>query len=152
MSIRLIEVTAESFDEAIGLEVADNQNGFVASNLMSIAQSKFFPTLRTEAVFDGEAMVGFVMYGFDPEESRFVLARLMIDKKHQGKGYGRSATEAVIERLKEEDGCNEVYLSFVPENSAAASLYESVGFIRTGEIDEKSGEIVMKYELRMDNG
>jgi hypothetical protein len=36
-------------------------------------------------------------------------------------------------------------LSFVPENTGAEKLYKSVGFERTGELNE--GEVVMRYVI-----
>ena len=46
--------------------------------------------------------------------------------------------------MRENPDCREFYLSFVPENTGAAALYESIGFERTGEISE--GEIVSIFE------
>jgi len=141
--VELRDITRANFDECIQLKVAADQAGFVADNLMSIAQSKVLPNLEVKAVYHGEEMVGFVMYGLESENGRYYLVRLMVGEKHQGKGHGRAATLAVIERLSAEDGCDEVYLSFVPENAVAEKLYDSIGFVKTGEIDE--GEIVMKF-------
>ncbi|MDQ3022240.1 MAG: hypothetical protein M3R36_16955 [Bacteroidota bacterium] len=43
MNIILREVTKENYLEAIKLKVTLEQNNFVASNIFSIAQSKFYP-------------------------------------------------------------------------------------------------------------
>jgi diamine N-acetyltransferase len=144
MSVTLREITPENFKECINLKVSAAQTDFVASNLMSIAQSKIYPTANPFAVYADEKLVGFVMYGFDTDDEHFYLGRLMIDEQHQGKGFGRAATLEVIERLKEIADCREIYLSFVPENTGAEKLYSSVGFERTGKISE-SGEIVMRF-------
>ena len=145
MSITLREITPENFKECIDLKVADDQISFVASNLMSIAQSKIYPSRNPMAVYDGEQMVGFAMFGFDPDDDRFYLGRLMIDERFQGRGYGKAAVLAVIEALRENPNCREIYLSFVPENTTAERLYEKIGFERTGELNY--GEIVMRYDL-----
>jgi diamine N-acetyltransferase len=145
MNISLREITAENFKECVNLKVADDQKTFVASNVMSIAQSKIYPTMNIRAVYADDEMVGFVMYGLDTDDGRYYLVRLMIDERHQGKGYGKAATLAVIEDLRQTDGCREVYLSFVPENTNAERLYKNIGFERTGEISE--GEIVMRYAI-----
>ena len=147
MSVRLSKVAAGNLEKVLKLSVGEDQKGFVASNAVSIAQSKYYPALKTDAVYAGESMVGFAMYGFDPDDERFTLIRLMIDEKHQGKGYGRSATKAVLKRLKEEEGCKAVFLSYVPANKAAAQLYKSIDFKQTGEVDAESGEIVMKLDF-----
>ncbi len=147
MNISLREITPENFKQCVSLKVAEGQEKFVASNVMSIAQSKIYPTHLPFAVYNGEEMVGFVLYGLDTDDNRFYLGRLMIDEKFQGKGYGRAATLEVIKRLKKVEDCKEIYLSFVPENKNAEKLYESIGFERTGELDE-DGEIVMRYQVR----
>ena len=148
MIVELVEVTSKNLDETLRLSVADDQLKFVATNAVSIAQSKFFPTLKTDAIHNGEEIVGFAMYGFDPDEDRYTLIRLMVDQRFQGNGYGRSATKAVIERLRDVEDCDAVFLSYVPANKGAARLYKSIGFEKTGEIDEESGEIVMRLQIR----
>jgi diamine N-acetyltransferase len=146
MSVSLREITPENFKECVELKVADAQKTFVASNVMSIAQSKILlPHANTMAVYAGEEIVGFVMYGLDTDDNQYCLGRLMIDEKHQGKGYGRAATFEVIERLKQNEDCKEIYLSFAPENENAEKLYKSIGFERTGELN--GSEIVMRYVI-----
>ena len=145
MSVSLRQITPENFDQCINLKVADGQENFVAPNVKSIAQSKIYPTMNISAVYDEDEMVGFVMFGLDPDDERYYLVRLMVDEKHQGKGYGKAATQEVINQLKLVEDCRELYLSFVPENTGAERLYKSVGFERTGEISQ--GEVVMRFVI-----
>ncbi|MEZ5424838.1 MAG: GNAT family N-acetyltransferase [Pyrinomonadaceae bacterium] len=146
MKVSLREITADNFKVCVNLKVAERQKTFVAPNVMSIAQSKVSPTYLPFAVYAGEEMVGFVMYGLDTDDNRYYLSRLMIDEKHQGKGYGRAATLEVIERLKNLDDCREIFLSFVPGNNEAEKLYLDVGFEKLGETNE-GGEIVMRLRF-----
>jgi diamine N-acetyltransferase len=146
MKVSLREIDQKNFRECVNLKVAAGQETFVATNVMSIAQVYIYPTANPLAVYAGDEMVGFVMYGYDEEDEHFYLGRLMIDEKHQGKGYGRAATLAVIERMKLIENCREIFLSFVPENTGAEKLYQSVGFERTGKTSE-SGEIVMRFTI-----
>ncbi len=95
MKITLREITPQNFQQCIDLKVADGQENFVAANLMSIAQAKIYPTANPLAVYHKDEMVGFVMFGFDPDEGQYYLVRLMIDAQHQGKGFGKAATLAV---------------------------------------------------------
>ena len=145
-SVRLEEITPRNFKECLDLKVARAQENFVASNLMSIAQSKIYPTYNVCAVYAADEMVGFTMFGLDTDDHRYYLGRLMIDEKHQGKGYGKAALLEVIERLKKVEDCNEIFLSFVAENVGAERLYRSVGFERTGE-NNAYGEIIMRLAI-----
>ncbi|MBU3203845.1 GNAT family N-acetyltransferase [Clostridium algidicarnis] len=62
------------------------------------------------------------------------MCRLMIDKKFQGKGYGRIAVLRLLDLIKEKYGEIKFYTSIEPENIVAQKLYESIGFKKTGEI------------------
>ena len=145
MKVTLRDIDRENFMRCVRLEVLEEQKGFVATNAFSIAQSKVEPTYDVQAVYDGDEMVGFVMYGWDEEEGCHSLARLMVDKNQQGKGYGRAATEEVIRRLRAEPGCKQIVLSVNPANASAQALYESLGFVKTGEVSH--GEEVMRLRF-----
>ena len=145
MTISLREIDSNNFHQCINLKVAEGQGKFVASNLRSIAEAKIYPNALPLAIYCADEMVGFVMYGFDTDDNKFYLGRLMVDAQHQGKGYGKAATLEVIERMKKIENCQEIYLSFVSENTGAEKLYASVGFERTGETSE-SGEVIMRFK------
>jgi diamine N-acetyltransferase len=145
MKVTLRDIDRENFRQCVRLEVHEGQRDFVAPNVFSIAQSKVEPGYNVQAVYDGEEMVGFVMYGWDEEEGCHCLARLMVDKNQQGKGYGRAATEEVIKKLRAEPGCKQIVLSVNPGNANAQALYESLGFVKTGEVTY--GEEVMRLKF-----
>jgi diamine N-acetyltransferase len=106
------------------------------------------------AIYNEELMIGFIMMSSlkkdqdnDVEEDTYDIWRFMVDKKYQGKGYGREALIKAIGFIKSfpHGPANTLVLSFMPENKAGSSLYESVGFKTTGEVDD--GEIVMTFDL-----
>ena len=146
MKVTLRDINRENFRQCVKLEVNEDQKDFVAPNVFSIAQSKVEPTYNVQAVYDGEEMVGFVMYGWDEEEGCHDLARLMIDKNQQGKGYGRAATEEVIRRLRAEPGCRQIVLSVNPANTNARALYESLGFVETGRVAYGEDVMLLRFE------
>jgi diamine N-acetyltransferase len=143
--VELREITPRNFDECVSLSVGESQKSFVAPNVRSIAQAKIYPTTEPMAVYAGDEMVGFVLFGLDEDDGRYYLVRLMIDARFQGRGFGRAATLAVLEKLRGNPECRAVHLSFVAGNTGAQALYESIGFLATGEIAE--GEIVMRFDF-----
>lgn len=143
--ITLREITSENWRECIGLSVKESQKGFVAPNVYSLAQAKVYPSYKPLAIYHGDEMVGFTLYGVDPEDNEMGISRLMIDQKYQGKGYGRAALAQLLERIKQEVSPHAIYLSFEPENKNAEALYRSFGFEHTGEVE--GGELVMKLTL-----
>lgn len=84
MNITLQPITADNFGQAINLKVTPEQESFVASNVLSLAQSKFYPFLIPVAIYEGEEMVGFLMYMLDEEDGRYWLTRLMVAPERQG--------------------------------------------------------------------
>jgi diamine N-acetyltransferase len=143
VEVSLRPVTAENWHECIRLQVSDDQKEFVASNLYSIAESRFEPTSALLAIYAGEEMVGFLMY----DTSDYHIARFMIDARHQGKGYGRAALLQLIAYFERERAHPKASLSFVPGNVTAERLYESAGFRKTGEMHER--EVIMERELNV---
>lgn len=144
-SVTLRDITRDNFLQCVRLEVRDDQKTFVAANAFSIAQTTVEPTYTAQAVYYGDEMVGFCMYGYDTDENCYYVGRLMIDKQHQGKGYGRAAIVEAIRRMRERADCREIALSVEPSNANAQRLYESIGFVKTGEVVH--GEEVMRLRF-----
>ncbi|RCX21478.1 diamine N-acetyltransferase [Fontibacillus phaseoli] len=142
--ITLKEIDRNNFFDVIKLSVADEQRDFVASNLFSLAQAKAFPECVCLAVYHDGVLVGFTMYCIDEEDHEYWIYRLMIDAKHQSKGYGKAAMESLIERIKEDVKHRNIYISFEPENVWAKQLYEKLGFVADGRVID--GEVVYKLE------
>ena len=98
--IEFRELTRKNFHQLIDLRVTPEQEAFVASNLYSVAESRVCPECVPLGVYDGETPVGFVMYGFDPREEAPYIYRVMVDRQHQSKGYGRQIMTALLERVR----------------------------------------------------
>ena len=145
LPVELREITMDNFQECIGLTVAEDQRGFVASNMYSLAEAKADGVSVPLAIYSFDVMVGFIMYWFDAESGTGYIDRLMLATEHQGRGYGRAAMLEVIDRLRNTPGCMRIRTSFVPANAVAEGLYVSLGFRRTGEVVH--GEIVVVLEL-----
>lgn len=144
--VTLCPVTADNWEKCIRLSVREDQKSFVASNLYSLAEAGIYPDCWIpQAIYQDDAMVGFLMYGVEPEDKTLWICRLMINAQHQGRGYGRDAMEQLLARMRAEGAHDTVFISFEPENTAAKGLYESLGFVLTGEL--AGDEQVMKLAL-----
>lgn len=137
-TISLKPITSENWRECTRLIVADDQKSWVAPNVTSLAESAFEPesNLVPLGIYDGDTMVGFVMYGHPPFQGKQVWAifRLMVDKNHQGKGYGRAAMDRVVQMISDQPDCTEIFISYQPDNVIAEKLYESMGFLNEGQM------------------
>lgn len=135
----------KNFRACLELRVAEDQRGFVASNVYSLAEVKVDGVSNPLAIYAHEEMVGFIMYDVDQQKKRGYVTRLMVDARFQGRGHGRAAMTQVIDRLKREPDLREILTSFHPDNHVADALYASLGFARTGEV--KGGEIVVRLPV-----
>ncbi len=145
MTVTLRPITWENFQTVLGLTLHPGQEKFVTDNAVSIAMAHVEPTFIPLGVYAGDDLVGFTMYGQHPNTGAWWVIRLMIDREHQGKGYGRAAMTAVIEMMAERVGCAEIVTSFNPANAVAAGLYASLGFRPTGEVED--GEALVRLRL-----
>jgi diamine N-acetyltransferase len=143
--VSLRVVTADTVREICALEVGPEQRSYVAANAISIAQAYFEPKAWFRAIYAGDSPVGFVMLYDDPEKPEYFLWRLMIDARHQGKGYGRRALDLVVDYVRGRPGARELVSSYVPGADSPAAFYLRYGFEETGEVDE--GETVIRLSL-----
>lgn len=142
--VRLVPITPENVRAVCALEVAPAQAAFVAPNAVSLAEAAVHPEAWPRAVYVGDTPVGFLMLALRPGEPDAWLWRLMVDARHQGKGYGRAAVRAAIEVARER-GHQRLRLSHAPAAGDPGPFYLQLGFAYTGEVDE--GERVMALEL-----
>ena len=144
-TITLLEITQDTLWPIMNLSVSENQRSFVAPNANSIAEAYYSKEAWFRGIYLGDQPVGFVMLYADQEKPEYFLWRLMIDKDHQGKGYGYLAMERVIEYVKTLPEAKELLTSYVPGDGDPSPFYYKLGFKETGEIID--GENVLKLNL-----
>ncbi|MDP5274941.1 GNAT family N-acetyltransferase [Chengkuizengella axinellae] len=132
--VTIVELNAENWYECCTLEVSEEQTRFMESNAVSIAQTKFEPTLKPYVIqYEGKT-VGFLMFNSVKEElDGYWVYRIMVDKNFQGKGIGKKATELMIEEIMKQPKANKIIVGYHPENIGAHQLYEGLGFVDKGD-------------------
>ena len=149
MNVSLREVTRETLRSVCKLDSGDGATQ-VAPNAISIAEASFYDEAWFRAIYDDEVLVGFLML-YDPtlvekpDEADFFLWRLMIDKAHQRKGFGRAAVRLLIDHVRTRPGAQQLLVSHVSMADSVGRFYRSLGFTYTGVEDD--GEKVMALEL-----
>jgi diamine N-acetyltransferase len=145
--VTLQEVNRENLKEILDLKVTSEQENFIASNAVSIAEAHFYPEVSWfRAIYAGETPVGFVLLDDDPAKSFYALWRFMIDARFQRNGFGKRALELAIEYVKTRPGAKVLLTSCVLGEGSPEKFYKKMGFIPTGETDE-DGEVIMQYKL-----
>ena len=141
MSIHLRDVTKENWVDIICLEISKKQEDYVALNSESIAASKFHQHYVNRAIYNGDEAVGYIQYYPNLAENKpneIYVDQLMIDVKHQGKGFGTKAIAEVLTEIKQLEGFNTVSICYVEGNDAMKGFFERFGFqvIEQDEFDE----------------
>ncbi|WP_235869693.1 GNAT family N-acetyltransferase [Veronia nyctiphanis] len=77
-----------------------------------------------------------------PDE--YYIPRVMIDKSHQSKGYGRKLMELLIDEIKAQNP-KAIHIVYCDRNNVARSLYKTLGFIEYGKND--GGDTLAKIVL-----
>lgn len=154
--LKLKKINRTNIGEILKLEVFDNQKNFVATNNSSIIEAYIAITenndVFTFGIYKDDTPVGFLMIGYDVNsddeddpkiaKGNYNIWRLMIDKKFQGKGFGKKAMNLALEFINTFPSGTAKYcwLSYESDNNVARELYKSVGFVET---DEKDGEEIV---------
>jgi diamine N-acetyltransferase len=147
MAVTLEPITQDNWIECINLAVSEEQQHrhAVAPNVLSLAQAYAEPwwmplaiyaddpvdttvTTMTATVATTASMVGFVMFGRQPGTAINYILRVMVDARYQGRGYGKAALAALIDRIRQEDSDGEIQLDYDPDDPVAVRLYAGAGF------------------------
>lgn len=144
--VTLRPITKDNLRAVLRLKVAPEQEQFVASNPVSLAQAHFSKEAWYRAIYADETPVGFIMLADAPVDQEYYLWRLMIDQRYQRLGFGRQAVKLLIDYVKSRPGATELLVSHGEGEGNPGPFYDSLGFEYTG--DENDGELVMRLPLQ----
>ena len=145
--IELRPVDRNNWEQCVEIELDEGQVDFVPAPLRCIAEVQFYPESKLDAVYLDGRVIGIVTYGKPINESMGKIFRLIIDRRWQGKGIGRTVVEMVADTLREFE---KIEICYHPENNAARNLYQSVGFEedRTEKVAHTGATKVIAYYAR----
>jgi diamine N-acetyltransferase len=148
MAVSLEPITENNVGAVFDLTVEPEQAPFVAPNPLSLAQAlaQYETAWPRAVVADGE-VVGFLMLEIDAESeygTPFYLWRLMVDRQHQRRGYGRAAVALAVDEVRSRGG-SELHTSWVEGDHGPEQFYRNLGFEPTGEIVDD--EVVALFRI-----
>jgi diamine N-acetyltransferase len=151
-AVRLVEIADENRDAVCAVRVHPDQERFVASVTKSLDDAVTTPEGEPwyRAVYAGDEPVGFVMVSWNVPPGRpgiigpYFLWRLLIDARHQGRGFGRAVLTQIVDLVRA-DGATELLTSYHPGEGCPEPFYRQFGFTPTGDIED--GEPVLRLDL-----
>ncbi len=137
--LRLSEINEDNWLEVRRLTVSEDQKGFMDSALGIIARGYVYRAFRAKvyAIAEDDNVIGAALIkDLDDEPACYDLQQFMIDARFQGRGYGTAALRLILSELEKERKypCAEVCVK--KDDRAALRVYEKVGFVDTGYVDE----------------
>ncbi len=134
--IHLEKVIGDNYRIFIKLKVKDDQKKFIANNSNIFAKAyAFYNEATIYGIYNDDTPVGLALVREYLDDNSYIFDQLMIDEKYQGNGFGRKATELILNDLKNRNKFNKILLCYVEDDEAAKNLYSSLGFEHTGIID-----------------
>ena len=129
----------------LGLTVSESQKNYVSDSYAMLARAYAYREQRSKAfvIYNDETPVGMGLYYDLPELDCFDLSQLFVDERYQGRGYGKAATQLILDAMKQDGKYNKVDLCYIEGNDAAKNLYEQFGFV---EIDRDENEIILELK------
>ncbi len=147
----LREVTMENLREIMKLSdtLTESQKRCVAPNIRSVAQGFLSVTGWFRAIYHDGKPIGFIMVELladeIPEEDQpaIFLWRFMIAREWQGKGYGKSVLDQIVDHFRKQ-GVKTMYTSCdMEEMDRPYEFYLKYGFTDTGVMHEE--EEILRY-------
>lgn len=143
--IMLEELNVDNWLKVMELTVSEEQKDiFPISNVYWVGISRYEEGTTLYAIKNDEIYAGMVGVGYDEDGVSGYINPMMIDEKHQGKGYSKEAMILAIDKLKNEYKVSEIHLGHRKNNLKAGKLYESLGFII---VDEDEIDYFRKLDL-----
>jgi diamine N-acetyltransferase len=152
-AVTLREVTDENRDAVLAVRVVPGQERFVGTVAGALLDAREIPEGKPwyRAIYVDDEPVGFVMLSWNvtPEPPRIIgpwfLWKLLVDERHQRRGYGREAVKVVAE-IARANGAAQLLTSCVLGEGGPEPFYRRIGFVPTGALDE-NGEIILALDL-----
>ena len=137
--VHLIDVNEENWMEIMKLRVDEEQQKYLDRPIGIIARGYIYRNCnaRVFGIAEDSKMVGVALIrDFTEEPLNYELQQFMIDGRFQNNGYGTEALRQILEFLKQEGRFKGVEVCVNREDTAAIHVYEKVGFVDSGYIDE----------------
>ena len=151
--VSLREITDQNREAVVALRIAASQKGYVSSVADSLEEARDTPEGNPwyRAIYADDEPVGFVMLSWNvtPDPPRIIgpwfLWKLLIDERHQRKGYGTATLDLIVEYFRGRPGVEVIWMSAGQGEGSPIPFYERYGFEQTGEIEDD--EVKLRFTI-----
>ena len=145
MTLSLRPVTADNYEAICDLDVAPEQEAFVACNMWSLVEAAYNDGHITRGIYLNDEAVGFFMWVYETP-NKVSIYRFMVDQIHQRKGIGRQAMAMALQEIQQDSNLSCIEICYNPNNPVAKDFYASFGFIEVG-MDDDGEDMLAEIQL-----
>lgn len=98
-------------------------------------------------IYIDEKIIGLVVLTNKPLNGKYSFTDLIIDEDYQHKGYGKQATNKIVEHFKKMNESKIIKIEVYSENTIAIKCYEKCGFRITKKCDWNNCFVEMEIDL-----
>ena len=126
------------------LSVSEKQKEyFTIPNVYWIGISRYEEKSELFAIKAGDEYVGLIGGGYDEDGVTGYINPMMIDRRHQNKGYAKPAIQLMIEYLIKNLGVDKININHNKANATAGNIYESLGFKVYSETENEFQRVIV---------
>ena len=140
----MVPVNKGNLWDALKLQVADDQHDYVLDAKSSIAMGLLYGSKKVYVQMEGNLSVGLLVLDLQSKKQYFNIDIVLIDKRFQGRGYGKLMVRFAVETLKNA-GAKELTIGVNRFNYAAQKIYMAAGFAPKS-VYEEGMELFMRFE------
>ncbi len=145
--IELTEITGlREFMGLTAVRVKPEQRRFTRNAFITYLQTRH-PAVTTYAIHRKGQPVGFVMLIHAENPTQWIIDRLTIDRGHQGQGVGHAVADQLIDMVHDFENSEMVIARYRPENDAARSLFNKLGFKEREEMFRGRHVSLLEFEF-----
>ena len=149
--IKLSEITGlREFMALSAVRVKPEQRRFTRNAFITYLQTRH-PAVTTYVINLEDKQVGFVMLINAENPTQWIIDRLTIDRDFQGQGVGYAVADQLIDMIHDFENSEMVIARYRPENEAARSLFNKLGFKEREEMFRGRHVSLLEFEFEEDD-
>jgi len=142
---RAIDLVRRVFSEFVAMEYPqqgrDTFEAYLQNILKDASEGRKHEGKKMWAYYQGDEILGVIEI---METSHIAL--LFVDKAFHGKGIARQLFQTALEAIKQNRGVTHITVN---SSNYAAKVYEQLGFVQTGDQQEKDGIVFIPFRLTL---
>ena len=147
MSINLIKLQDKETNEIYKIKRTSEQYVGLIEDVLEDYNNIYIDYSDLVGIYLGDKIIGLVVLTNKPLNGKYSFTDLIIDEDYQHKGYGKQATNKIVEHFKKMNESKIIKIEVFSENTIAIKCYEKCGFRITKKCDWNDCFVEMELTL-----